>query len=107
MPTHSNIFSLLFLGPFSLFSFKDPYNVNVDAFNVVPEVSETVFNFFSLFFILFCSSDFHYSVFLISVIILFICLFFLSRCLLNIYFIFFICASILFQYLESSLLSLL
>ena len=39
---YSNIFSLLFLGPFSLFSFKDPYNVNVDTFNVVPEVSETV-----------------------------------------------------------------
>ena len=31
----SNIFSV----PFSLFSFWDPYNVNVGAFNVVPEVS--------------------------------------------------------------------
>ena len=31
----SNIFS----GPFSLSSFWDPYNVNVVAFNLVPEVS--------------------------------------------------------------------
>ena len=33
------IFSDVFSGPFSLsLSFWDPYNVNVDAFNVVPEV---------------------------------------------------------------------
>ena len=31
----SNVFS----GPFSLFSFWDPYNVNVGAFYVVPEIS--------------------------------------------------------------------
>ena len=58
--TSSNIFS----GPFpSLFSFWDPYNVNVDAFNIVPEVSDCL-HFFSFFvFILFHSSDFHQSVF--------------------------------------------
>ena len=33
------ISSNIFLGPFSLFSFCNPYNVNVVAFNVVPEVS--------------------------------------------------------------------
>ena len=44
--TSSNIFS----GPFpSLFSFWDPYNVNVDAFNIVPEVSDCL-HFFSFFF---------------------------------------------------------
>ena len=43
--TSSNIFS----GPFpSLFFFWDPYNVNVDAFNVVPEVSDCLH--FILFF---------------------------------------------------------
>ena len=31
------ISSNTFSGPFSLFSFWDPYNVNVSAFNVVPE----------------------------------------------------------------------
>ena len=33
------ISSHIFSGPFSLFSFWDPYNVNVVAFNVVPKVS--------------------------------------------------------------------
>ena len=41
-----------FLGSFlSLFSFWDPYNANVVAFNVVPEVSQAVF--ISFLFILF------------------------------------------------------
>ena len=39
-----------FLSPFLFLFFWDPYNSNVGAFNVVPEVSETVlFSFFSLF----------------------------------------------------------
>ena len=105
--TYANIFSLLLLSPFSCFSFKDSYNVNVDAFNVVPEVSETVL--ISFHCSLFSSAAVISTIvsFFISVIVLFICFFFLSRCLLNISFIFFICASTLFQYLESSLLSLL
>ena len=43
-----------FLSPFLfLFFFWDPSNSNVDAFNVVSEVSETLLNsFHSLFFIL-------------------------------------------------------
>ena len=53
-----------FLRPFLfLFSFWDSCDPNV-VFNVVPEVSETVLiSFHSLFFILFCVSDFHPSVF--------------------------------------------
>ena len=47
----------------SVFFFLDPYNVNIGAFNVVPEVSYMVFIFFhSCFYILFCCSDFHHSV---------------------------------------------
>ena len=46
----SNIFS----GPFSVFSFWDPYNVNIVAFNVVSVVPETVLISFILFS-LFCS----------------------------------------------------
>ena len=51
-----------FLSPFLfLFFFWDPYNSNVDVFNVVSEVSETVINsFHSFFFILLCGSYFHY-----------------------------------------------
>ena len=57
-----------FLSPFLfLFFFWDPYNSNVGAFNVVPEVSETVLSFFHSFsFILFCSSEFHHSVFQVT-----------------------------------------
>ena len=57
----SNIFS----GPFSLpFPCGDPYNANVGAFYIVPEVSNTVLtSFHSSSFILFQSSDFHHSVF--------------------------------------------
>ena len=36
------ISSNMFSGSFSHFSFWDPYNVNVGAFNVVPEISQTV-----------------------------------------------------------------
>ena len=59
----------------SLSSFWDPYNVNVGAFNVVPEVSCHCFSFFSLlilFCIWSCSSDFHHSV--LQVIYTFFCL---------------------------------
>ena len=60
----SNIFSVRFL---FLFFFSDPYSSNVGAFNVVPEVSETVLNsFHSFFFILLCGSYFHYFIFQVS-----------------------------------------
>ena len=54
-----------FLRPFLfLFSFWDPYNANIGAFNAVLEISETVFiSFHSFFFILFCDSIFLLSVF--------------------------------------------
>ena len=59
-----NYFLSPFLYPFSLW---DPYNSNVGAFNVVSEVSETVLNsFHSFFFILFCSSYFHYFIFQVT-----------------------------------------
>ena len=46
-----------------LFSFWDPYNVNVGAFNFVPEVSETVLvSFHSFFFVVFCGSNSHHSI---------------------------------------------
>ena len=69
----SSIFSQVL--SLSLFSFWDPYNVNVGAFNVVPEVSCHCFSFFSLlvlFCIWSCSSDFHHSV--LQVIYTFFCL---------------------------------
>ena len=47
-----------------LFFFWDPYNSNVGAFSVVPEVSDIVFNSFnSFFFILLLRSYFHHFVF--------------------------------------------
>ena len=57
-----------FLSPFLfLFFFFDPYNSNVGAFKVVAEVSETVLNsFHSFFFILLCSSYFHYFIFQVT-----------------------------------------
>ena len=57
-----------FLSPFSfLFFFWDPYNLNVGAFSVVPEVSEMVLNFFhSFFFIVLCGSYFHYFIFQVT-----------------------------------------
>ena len=115
------ISSSIFLRHFLfLFFICDPYNLNVGALNVVPEVSETVlisFHLFSLFCsttvistilsssLLICSSAsvilllIPSSVFFISVIVLFItlCLFFSSsRSYVNLSFIFSICASILF-----------
>ena len=42
----------------------DPYKSNAGAFNIVPEVSETVL--ISFFFILFCFSYFHHSIFQLS-----------------------------------------
>ena len=82
-------FFILFL---FLFFLKYPYNMNVGAFNIVPEVSETILNSFHSFPIFCCSavistilsfsSLFHsasdilqlipYRVFLISVITLFV-----------------------------------
>ena len=107
----SNIFS----GPFSLslFSFWDPYNMNVGAFNVVQEDSQAVFISFDFSpYLLFCGIDFHHSV--LQDIYLFFCLsysaldsfqciihFYLffcsSRSLVNISHIFLIFSSILFQ----------
>ena len=57
-----------FLSPFLfLFLFWDPYNLNVGVFNVVSEVSETVLNsFHCFFFILLCSSYFHYFIFQVT-----------------------------------------
>ena len=50
----------------SLFSFWDPYNVNVGVFNVVPQFSWNVFFFFfflhPFFYILLCGSDFYHHV---------------------------------------------
>ena len=99
----SNIFS----DSFSFF-FQDPYHLNVGTFNVVSEVSETIFIFFfhSFSFMLFHSSYFYHSIFqrtyplclsfsavnsfqykffiLVMVLFITICLFFTSsRSLLN------------------------
>ena len=54
-----------FLIPFLfLFFFWDPYNSNVDAFDIVPEVSEIVLSYFhSFYFILPFRSYFHYFIF--------------------------------------------
>ena len=66
----SDIFSAPFF--FSSF-FWDPYNLNVGACDVVPDVTETVLNSsHSFFFVLLCSSYFHYFIF--QVTYLFFCL---------------------------------
>ena len=54
-----------FLIPFLfLFFFWDPYNSNVGAFDIVPEVSETILSsFHSFYFILLFWSCFHHFVF--------------------------------------------
>ena len=68
-----NLFKYFLSLFFFLLFFCDPYNLNVGAFNVVPEVSETVLNsLHSLFFILLCGSYFHYFIF--QVTYLFFCL---------------------------------
>ena len=68
-----NLFKYCLSPLFIFFFFWDPYNSNVGAFNVVPEVSETVLNsLHSFFFILFCGSEFHHSFF--QVTYLFFCL---------------------------------
>ena len=69
----SNIFS----GPFSLFYFWDLYNANVRAFVLCLLLSQrslrlSSFVFILFFFILFCGSEFHHSVF--QVTSLFFCL---------------------------------
>ena len=62
-----------FLSPFLFLFFWDPYDSNIGAFNVVPDVSETVLNaLFIYFFILLCGSYFHYFIF--QVTYLFFCL---------------------------------
>ena len=67
-----NLFKYFFR-PFLFLFFWDPYNLNVGAFNVVLEVSETVLNsFHSSFFTLLFSSCFHYFIFQITY--LFFCL---------------------------------
>ena len=54
-----------FLIPFLfLLFFWDPYNSNVDAFDTVPEVSETILSsFHSFYFILLFRSYFHHFIF--------------------------------------------
>ena len=58
-----------FLIPFHfLFFFWDPYNSNVGAFNIVPEVSETILScsFHSFYFILLLGSYFHQLIFQVT-----------------------------------------
>ena len=47
---NSNLFKNVLLSFLFLFFFWDPYNSNVGAFDIVPEVSETVLSSLSLFF---------------------------------------------------------
>ena len=62
-----NLFKYFLRSFLFLFFFRDPYNSNVGAFNVVPEVSETVLSsFHSFFFILLCSSYFYYFTFQVT-----------------------------------------
>ena len=59
---------IYFLSPFLfLFFFWDPYNSNIHVFNIVPEVSVTVFiSFHSFFFILLSGIYFHYFIFQVN-----------------------------------------
>ena len=62
-----NLFKYFFQALFFSLLLLEPLNVNLGAFNIVPEVSETVLIYFhSFFFILLHDSDFHYSVFQIT-----------------------------------------
>lgn len=63
----SNMFSV----PYSLFSFWDPYEVNVSTFDVVLEIAKvSSFLFIFLFYFMFSFSDFQYSVLWLSDIFL-------------------------------------
>ena len=103
-----NLLKYIFIACDFFLIFWNPYVSNVNTFNVVLEVSETILiSFYFLFFILLCFSYFYHSffqltyplfcfnysvilpsnVFLISVMVLFIahCLLFISTRLLNIF----------------------
>ena len=101
------------LTPFIFFFvFWDSCSLNVGAFNVVSEFSNTVFIYFpSFFFILFYSRDFHHSVFQVTcpffclsysaidsfrAFFILVIVLFISRSLLNFSLIFSIHSSILF-----------
>ena len=60
-----NLFKYFLIPFLFLFFFWDPYNLNVDVLNVVPALSETVLISFLLFFpfFLFHFNYFHYSIF--------------------------------------------
>ena len=58
-----NLFKF-FLIPFLFLFFWDPYNLNVGAFDVVPEVSEVILSsFHSFYFMLLFRSYFHHFIF--------------------------------------------
>ena len=68
-----NLFKYFLSAFLFLFFFWDPYNLNVVAFNVVPDVFKTVLNsLHSVSFILLCGSYFHS--FLFQVTYPFLCL---------------------------------
>ena len=57
----SNFFSYPFL---FLFFFLDPYNLNIDAFDIVPEMSEMILSsFHSFYFTLLFRNYFHHFIF--------------------------------------------
>ena len=61
--------SFLMWGRFSAVissNIRDVCNMNTGALNAVPEISLKIFIYFHFFFILFCSSDFHHSIFLLT-----------------------------------------
>ena len=59
-----NLFKKFLIPSLFLFFFGDPYNSNVCAFDIVPEVSETLLSsFHSFYFILFYRSYFHHFIF--------------------------------------------
>ena len=59
-----NLFKNLLMPFLFLFFFWDPYNSNVGAFDIFPEVSETIFgSFYSFYFILLFRRYLHHFVF--------------------------------------------
>ena len=59
-----NLFKNFLISFLFLFFFWDPYNSNVVAFDIVPEVSETILSsFHSFYFILLFRSYFHHFIF--------------------------------------------